>query len=98
MSWETGKRTIFDVMNEHVGHSIQIRNVYQGDMITGINVVCMTCGFSLLRQDAPEPIPIQYEEVVGSEEVIVSGTGWDSQDTGCVNDTGWDTSDREWST
>ncbi len=79
MSWETGTRTIFDVMNEHVGHSIQIRNVYQDDMITGIKIVCMTCGFALLQQDAPEPIPIEYEEIEGGEIIETPVTeGWDT--------------------
>ena len=96
--FDTGSRSIVDVLAEHVGHSTQIRNVYQGDMILGVQLICMTCGFTLLRQDYPEPVAMQFEEVEGGSVVETPVTGWDTQDTGCVNDTGWDTSDREWST
>jgi hypothetical protein len=100
MSWETGKRTIFNVLDNHVGHSTQIRHVYEGDFITGVRLICQTCGYQLLQQDSPEPIPVQCEEVEGGSvvETVIDSTGWDSQSTGCTNDTAWDTSDREWST
>jgi len=84
--FDTGRRTIAQVLSEHVGHSVEIRDVVVGEFVTGVRLICRTCGYQLLSQDHAEQYPVESETSawVESQQVTPASTGgsWD---------TGWST-------
>jgi hypothetical protein len=68
---------MLDILVDHVGHSIEVRDTIVDDAITGVRVICRTCGYQLIIEgDISEPIALEPQpEPV---EPWVDSGGWDS--------------------
>lgn len=49
--FDTGRRTIFDVSVEHIGHAIEILPIEREGLTVGIKYYCRTCSQTLLQQE-----------------------------------------------
>jgi hypothetical protein len=82
MTFQTGRRSIFDVCKNHIGHGIDMLDIQEEGVVKGIRIYCRPCQMSLLVQESDN---FAIREAISKNKAIrvggMSYEQWESEQT-----------------